>query len=730
MNFYDILLARNLSGGGGGEVTPESIVTATGEMTEAQAAQTRENIGAGEPLSPQDIADAAGDWLSENLDTPSTPPIDASLSVANAAADAKATGDALAAKADTDGEYDTLTAGVAKQLESTVGITDNAPYLFRTAGGSADIGDLETDKIVGGTVCWNQISPTSASSWTTWHTTITANANNGFNVKGDSQSNTNKYIRLTLDVGNVYLITFDVDIPAKTEGMTSNFVDYGIHDGSNSAYVNYLKKTRISTETALRARGFCIGKTTSTYKYLMLAISALALTDMTYNFENIVVINLTKMFGATVANYINSIETASEGAGVAFFQKLFPKHFYSYNAGALLSVKALSHDTVGFNAYDNSTGQAKVVGGNVYQITGVYTALSLNGETVTPDADGYFTPTQSGVLTVTGGNSTTTCVHLKWDGEKDGEWEPYVKHSYPLDANLELRGIPMLDANNGLYYDGDVYESDGTVARKMDKVNLGDLSWEYINGVFRTTNYYTKNAHGFCDAYTVTTNVNPTDASVPDKSICLGSHYWSARKRIYVKDSRYTNASTFKTAANGIYAVVVRETPTAEQAEPYQNPQQVDDFGTEEYVDTRTVPLPVGHSTFYQANLRAKLEMSPCSPDGDGDYIVRQTDGENEYVPLVVQPCMMVAAQSFAISPGVSVAAGATYNTYSLNLAVETQSGYTAAFAYITGCNGSDFVTVKAEITNGVLDATVCNISTGAATLTEIHAQIIYTRTA
>ena len=27
--------------------------------------------------------------------------------------------------------------------------------------------------------------------------------------------------------------------------------------------------------------------------------------------------------------------------------------------------------------------------------------------------------------------------------------------------------------------------------------------------------------------------------------------------------------------------------------------------------------------------------MAPNSPDGDGDYIVRQTDGINTYVPLI-----------------------------------------------------------------------------------------------
>ena len=75
-------------------------------------------------------------------------------------------------------------------------------------------------------------------------------------------------------------------------------------------------------------------------------------------------------------------------------------------------------------------------------------------------------------------------------------------------------------------------------------------------------------------------------------------------------------------------------TPTTESATPYTNPQNCENGGTEEYVTDSIVP--VGHVTQYQPNLRAKLEMAPNSPDGDGDYIVRQTNGTNEYVELVI----------------------------------------------------------------------------------------------
>jgi hypothetical protein len=105
---------------------------------------------------------------------------------------------------------------------------------------------------------------------------------------------------------------------------------------------------------------------------------------------------------------------------------------------------------------------------------------------------------------------------------------------------------------------------------------------------------------------------------------------------IYVRNTSCTTPAQIKTALSGVYIVYELATPTTEEADAYQNPQIVDDFGTEEYTDSRAVSIPVGHDTQYQVNLRAKLEMAPESPAGNGDYIVRQSNGTNSYVPLVI----------------------------------------------------------------------------------------------
>ena len=422
-----------------------------------------------------------------------------------------------------DGSYASLTAGNAEQLVSTVGVEDKTPYLFRATGGSADVGDrVKLSEITGGTVAWNQLVNTGDTS-------------------------------VTVPNGHKY----------------------------------YSRINSVQT----------IGASTG---------AAISINDASE--DN--VFDLTQMFGSTIADYLYTLESGTAGAGVAKLKSwgFCTAPYYAYDAGTLLSVKTSAHKTIGFNQWDKTniedgyvndttgaiggtntsknTGYIRVVGGATYHvrtdatsgrwgawydsdknyISSANPSPSNNMNITAPQNAAYL---RSTVSYRGNGNPDTFCINLHWDGERGGEYEPYEEHTYALDSYLELRGILKLDANNNLYYDGDVYAPDGTVTRKYGMR-------AYASG-----------------------------------------------------DESLANAIT-----DGTNTVYKLNTSTTESADPYQETQICDDFGTEEFVDSRTVPMPVGANALYQANLRAKLEMAPDSPDGDGDYIVRQTDGLNEYVLL------------------------------------------------------------------------------------------------
>lgn len=573
--------------------------------------------------------------------------------------------DAVALKADEseladyakiDGAYESMTVGNAEQLVSSISKEDNAPYNFRTSGGSLDIGDREyLDKIVGGTVAVNEwIDNQQFTSMTHWavgpNATSSITGNVLTAVKSGSSPAGNQFVNYTgpSKIPKNHVVMIVANLASNSSSVTVQAIQASPWTGLGQQIVNV---------TA-----------TLTQKIVILKPTAGDISNLIFNFDNKedisiqnpCVIDLTQMFGATIADYIYTLETGSAGAGATWFKKLFPKPYYAYNAGELVSVKTSSHDTVGFNQWDEEweTYYGRVRSKNFIRVLPSTTYFisqptgTVGGELFFFDADQnaisntvyavdstFVTPSNATYMKFMAySNYGTTynhdiCINLSWDGERDGEYEAYKKNTYPLDSDLELRGIPKLDSANNLYYDGDEYEDDGTVTRKYGIVDLGTINWVYDGDeIFRVSDTRMKfMGNGICAKYKW---VQVTSWSqVGDGEMSVTNSEQSPILRVH-DSTAGTDAAAFKTAMSGVYLVYELATPTTEEAEPYQNPQIVDDFGTEEFVDTRDVAVPVGHSTRYQPNLRAKLEMMPNSPDGDGDYIVRQTSDENEYVAL------------------------------------------------------------------------------------------------
>ena len=307
-----------------------------------------------------------------------------------------------------------------------------------------------------------------------------------------------------------------------------------------------------------------------------------------------------------------------------------------------MSVNTSAHNTVGFNAWDEVTELGYINNSTGENVASTTQIRGKNYIPVVPNTSYYFkSPTglfvyfydaNKGYIGVHGSgtritNNTITlgadvhyirvsmpsdygttynhdiCINLSWDGERNGEYEPYVEHSYPLDSSLTLRGIPKI-ANGKLYYDGDTYESDGTVTRKYGIVNLGNVGWEkHVNfdNVFYTTTEGSERIDATFklggDAISTKYPFGGAFASynqIADKtmrsSIYLG--------RIAIKDTSYSTASDLKTALNGVYLVYELATPTTETADPFESIQKVTpNYGTEEFVTTTNVP--VGNNTQY-----------------------------------------------------------------------------------------------------------------------------------
>ena len=600
--------------------------------------------------------------------------IDPTLSHADQAADAKVTGDEISAlksqietKANKDGTYPNMTVGNAEQLVATVGIEDKVPYLFRTSGGSVDIGDREEDMLVGGTVAWNQLVENgnfaNSNKWVATQGSFTI-ANNEATVTTTRTYGQISHPSITFISGHKYLFMCSAK---SSDGLKVSI-------GASAMAVGHHYHQLSASYTDIGQIGVCANPVGNT---MVTIASNNGGDDKVFVAKNAMCIDLTQMFGSTIADYIYSLETTTPGSGVAWFRKLFPAPYYAYDAGTLKSVEATSHDMVGFNAWDGETESGYIYNGIYYSSNDYW--RTKNFIPVVGGASYYFKVTTGGQITCYDAEKTyitsiadfgipshiatmpsncayikfyqsvatdknTVCVNLSWDGERNGEYEQYVKHSYPLDDSLTLRGIPKLDADNKLYYDGDTYESNGTVTRKYGIVDMGTLTWTYASTPqkFNSTGLNSlikKPATSgtlpsiiTSGGYTVLTPVAYNNAT-GYKNITIDESNGS----IGMHDPSYTDADLDNGHAswlNGVYLVYELATPTTESADPYQSTQVVDDFGTEEYVSNTVVP--VGHVTQYMANLRAKLEMAPDSPSGNGDYIVRQTDGNNEYVPLVI----------------------------------------------------------------------------------------------
>ena len=418
---------------------------------------------------------------------------------------------------------------------------DQTPYIFRaTKDSSVEVGNREiVEQITGGTVAWNQLYK---DEW--WYQSQTTTYGLTLTPQGDGSTIINGTVSGKPSTGQRIYIT--------QSSIGTSFFHY--IQGHKYLYLCPTLPSGVSGYTVLtgntattgykQSNGPCVAEARQTADtYCFGGFEQIENGAVFSNFRYYLnVIDLTQMFGSTIADYIYSLEQSTAGAGVSLFKSLFPNDYYAYNSGELMSVKTSARKT--YDVDDNALG------------------------------------------------------------------------TYPL-SNIELRGIPKL-VNNKLTYDGDIYKADGSVTRRYRILDLGTMVWKasstancfYSSSFERAQLYASGTSVGMiCPRYTIDGARGTAPYFGDDKTLryFLRSQT-SVVSEIYIHDSDYTDASSFKAAMSGVYLVYELATPTTESTTPYTETQICSPYGTEEFIDDRAVAVPVGHKTRYmQINNPAEI---------------------------------------------------------------------------------------------------------------------------
>ena len=508
--------------------------------------------------------------------------------------------------------------------------TKKTPYVIRSAmdTGADGVYNTEYGDIVGGTLVWNQLAQNNAGSAsycgkslddTTGIITVTPSG--AWTTKGTvgvygivSAANltvSHKYY-LSVSVKPDYVGTFRF-------GWNGNI---------------YFQNLPADTWTRLELYIDRASNYSSNTLALYLDANSSGWTSGTYQYKEAVCIDVSAALGSNIADYVYSLETDVAGSGINWFHRYFNKHYYAYDPGSLQSVNTSAHKTVGFNQWDEVWEE-----GSISQSTGNNAPDSSNIRSknyipVVPLETYYFKASSTMGIRLYDSNKvylgsraissgafnrkitmennvryirftlvdTTSydpsvnpvCINIANDNSRNGEYEPYISHNYVLDSTLTLRGIPKLDSNNNLYYDGDVYNSDGTVERRYAQLDS-------VSG-------------SIGDTITLT----GIDASATD-IISSAGHLTEI-------GTLSGSTLTLTAALSGASIVYPLATATEESADSYTNPQIMDSWGTEEYIDaaeassTRDVAIPVGHDSDYTYSIGLTPYVPLVPNDGQGGH--------------------------------------------------------------------------------------------------------------
>lgn len=552
--------------------------------------------------------------------------------------------DALNEKINANGVYNEFIAGSSQQLLATEGVIDNSAYAQKIGQNASITGGRVKETLVGGSMVWNQLILPQQTSGAGYGISINISGTS-WKVSGIATDvnnlTANNAIVGPITNGHIYITTVEPPIPDNVSG-TKRF-------SFKSMGTNKIFRTKI----------WRAGASGNQVKPQFFSNSG-----DTWNMNSkVCTFDLTTMFGNEVAEQIFALEHPSgdiNGAdtdrtekGIKLFKQLFPKSSYEYNAGELMSVQPSKKYVTGFNQWDEQWEP-----GSINEVTGAEfnptnpTTMRSSYISVIPNARYYITvksdPTHSiyarwydqkknflfsNSLTALNDKSfivpinafylrfvtgTTygsvykhdICINL-FDETRNGDYEPYEGNIYEFDNTITLRGKYQIDNEKEIICcDGDMYTSEGIIAKKYIESTLGQMS----------------------PSFTVDTNVSNASGYVITVSDLVSGGNVISKKDITVRDQNlYFIQSSGESESDLKNTRVIYETmnPTVVSAQPFIGLQHCSPYGIEEYISASGVMIPPGHINEYLPDLRYKLEKLLDYPTASGNYKLVLSVNEN-----------------------------------------------------------------------------------------------------
>lgn len=599
---------------------------------------------------------------------------------------------ALAEKADTDDIPDLVSDNLAKGIlgNETVLSTDNIPFVSKPMGA----GKYQRKKFVGCSYVWNQLVENGdfSDGTTGW-----SNANSTISVTDNVLTITATADKRFMEVcavstamsftqGHKMFYSFWIR-SSKATVVKAKIGEVTVYNATPTADT-WVKSAGIF-ETTDGTKAFYTGFEGLANVGDTLDVKEVFITDLTQLFGSTAIADYI---------YNLETATAGAGVAKLKELGFFTEDYYAYDAGSIQSVDIKEYSVLGGGAnifggkamiknalsvhgeniavnetddtifFSANTGSGKTIISfdkyalpntqytfmftysnyvNSTNMTLVYTDGTTKNVPKVPDSEyesgkhvtTVFTSDENKTISYLRGiwNSGNTTLYADESGifaKGTTEFEPYHVSTYPL-TPTELRGVPMIDANNNIYCDGDEYASDGGHTEKYDIVDLGELNWG-VDSNYPTT-FYAK----IVDIKVLPMNVLPNLLISTSKYTLVGSRMLVQYKNlqysqgasdsyVYIRDDSFTTAADFKTAMSGVYLVYEKATPTTETLTPFDYPQSVGSL--EEIVDykveqeDRDVAIPTGHVTEYMG--KGGEFILPTLPESQNDYLLAYGQGD------------------------------------------------------------------------------------------------------